>query len=370
MSPSLPPGLLPEGLRDRLPPQATAQARIIRALLDSFDARGYDRVAPPLAEFEESLARQLKATRRQDLLRIVDPISQRTLALRPDITAQIGRIAATRLAGAPRPLRLCYAGPVIKLRATQLRPEREETQAGVELIGSDCVAASREVLELAVDALAAAGARRITVDLTLPDLVERLSETSLPVPPDRRDRLRELLDAKDAGALAAEGFGDWLPLIACTGNVGGALQALSGWSAAAPLADGIAALRTLADGLPARVTLDPAERHGFAYQSWFGFALYVEGVAGEVGRGGSYTILHPDAREEPAIGFSIYPDPLIGSVESVARPMLFLPPGHDPAVARRLRGEGWRTRTAFANDTDPRAIACSHRLNGEHIEEL
>src|SRR3546814_13109218 len=75
------------------------------------------------------------------LLRFTDPVSQRTLALRPDITRQVGRIATSLLAQASRPLRLCYAGQVVKLRASQLRPAREMLQVGAELIGSDSVAA-------------------------------------------------------------------------------------------------------------------------------------------------------------------------------------------------------------------------------------
>ena len=57
------------------------------------------------------------------------------MAVRSDITGQIGRIAATRMGHHPRPVRLSYGGPVVKLRATQLRPEREMMQVGAELIG-------------------------------------------------------------------------------------------------------------------------------------------------------------------------------------------------------------------------------------------
>ena len=44
--------LLPEGLEDRLPQSAAAAARIQRAMLDVMRAHGYDRVRPPLIEFE------------------------------------------------------------------------------------------------------------------------------------------------------------------------------------------------------------------------------------------------------------------------------------------------------------------------------
>ena len=64
------------------------------------------------------------------------------MALRSDITPQVGRIAATGLAGAARPLRLCYAGQVVTIKGDGLDPTRERLQVGAELIGSDSVAAA------------------------------------------------------------------------------------------------------------------------------------------------------------------------------------------------------------------------------------
>ncbi|MDP9164277.1 MAG: ATP phosphoribosyltransferase regulatory subunit, partial [Pseudomonadota bacterium] len=111
-------GLLPEGLRDRLPPQAEAAATLLRGLLDHVAAHGYERVQPPLIEYEEGLAGRLGGASRQELLRFVDPVSQRTLALRSDMTGQVGRIAATRLAHYARPLRLGYGGPVLRVKGS------------------------------------------------------------------------------------------------------------------------------------------------------------------------------------------------------------------------------------------------------------
>ena len=48
--------LLPEGLEDRLPLEAARITAAMRACLDVLDAHGYDRVRPPLLEFEASLA--------------------------------------------------------------------------------------------------------------------------------------------------------------------------------------------------------------------------------------------------------------------------------------------------------------------------
>src|SRR3546814_10103925 len=66
----------------------------------------------------------------------MDPVSQRMMGLRADMTPQVARIATTRLKKAPRPLRLCYGGQVLQVRGSQLRPERQFAQAGIELIGA------------------------------------------------------------------------------------------------------------------------------------------------------------------------------------------------------------------------------------------
>ncbi|WP_340315364.1 ATP phosphoribosyltransferase regulatory subunit [Rhizorhabdus argentea] len=367
------PGLLPEGLRDRLPPQAEAGSRLLHRVIVAIGRHGYARVSPPLAEFEEGLVAQLKSARAQDLLRFVDPVSQRTLALRPDITAQVGRIAATRMGHRPRPLRLAYGGPVLKLRATQLRPERELTQAGAELIGSDSLAAVIEVLRVAVEALEVAGVTGITVDLTLPDLVETLAAGAMPLPPEKIDRVRDMLDAKDAGGLAGLGADAYLPFIEAAGPVAPALARLRAIAGATALDKRIEAIEAIdaALGTQVTLTLDPTERHGFEYQSWIGFSLFGRGLSGEIGRGGSYTIVHPDGREEKAIGFSLFIDPLVDiGLGVVEHRRVFLPLGTDPALAARLRADDWITVAALSETDEAAALGCTHILRGSTPESL
>ena len=113
----------------------------------------------------------------------------------------------------------------------------------------------------------------------------------------------------------------------------------------------------------ATVTLDPTERHGFEYQSWIGFSLFAEGLTGEAGRGGSYTILHADGREEAAVGFSLCLDPLVdaGLMQVKAR-RVFIPLGSPPEVAADLRRQGWVTVAAICPKCDAVALDCTHRL--------
>jgi len=353
-------GLLPEGLRDRLPPQAQALASLVRTLTDVCAAHGYERVAPPLIEYEASLASGSSRER----LRFTDPVSQMTLALRSDITGQVGRIAVTRLAGQARPLRLMYAGQVARVRGDQLSPERERTQAGAELIGSDSPAAAAEVLAVAVEALTATGLTGLSVDLTMPTLVADLAAAGWSLGNASLSDVQAWLDGKDVGALRAAGADQYVPLIAAAGPVHSALAALKQLDLPNAVLARLNAIAALADGLNGgSVTLDPTERHGFEYQTWLGFSLFGAGLMAEVGRGGAYTVAHGDGRQEAAIGFSLYVDGLVDlGLGQEARTRVLLPVGTPADVGAELRQQGWITVAALEAGAEAKALNCSHIL--------
>lgn len=357
--------LLPEGFHDRLPPFADAAAAVEARVLEAARLHGYERADPPLVEFADGLASRLKAGGLHNAVRFVDPVSQATLAVRPDLTAQVARIAATRMGHHPRPVRLSYAGTVLKLRASELSPAREWRQIGVELIGRDSVAAATEVVGVAVEALVAAGATGISIDFTLPDLVYALAAGPLPVADDLVEALRERLDAKDAGGVAAIAPA-YLPLIEAAGPFAAAIARLRGFDTAGVLASRLDGLETIAAALggdgsaPVTLTLDPTERHGFEYQSWLGFSLFVAGPPREVGRGGSYTIVHEDGAEEPATGFSLYADAIVATTPRAERRRLFLPFGTAAGAGAAMRAAGWVTVAALEPDDTPEAQLCTH----------
>lgn len=365
--------LLPEGLEDRLPLEAARITAAMRACLDVLTAHGYDRVRPPLLEFEAALVGRMAGVsvgERSTMFRFVDPASLRTLALRSDMTPQIGRIAATSLAAAPRPLRLAYCGDTVVIKASQLDPARERLQLGAELIGSDTVAAAGEAVMLAIEAMKAAGLTGISVDFTLPDLVDTLAAKAFPLAPEQIEGVRRELDTKDAGGLRAAGGSAYLPLLYATGPLESALAALRAVDAGGALKSRLDALEAIAGhiGDAARITLDPTERHGFEYQSWFGFTLYAEGQRRAVGRGGTYRIA---GSEEPATGFTLYLDRLAEAAPQPEAPRTcYLPLGHDRAAAARLRFEGWRTIAQLAEGEDPRALGCDYVLEGSELQAI
>ncbi|MDI1295705.1 MAG: ATP phosphoribosyltransferase regulatory subunit, partial [bacterium] len=233
------------------------------------------------------------------------------------------------------------------------------------------VAAAVEIVNVAIGALQAAGVTGLTIDFTLPDLIDMLAAGPLPLAPHDIEAVRTELDAKDAGALVAisPAAAAYLPLIEATGPFHAAMERLETLNATlgGAIDSRIAGLRAIAKpiGWDITLTLDPTERHGFEYQNWFGFSIFAEGFTGEIGRGGSYAITRADGSDEPATGFSLYPDFLIDAGFGGDRPRrLFLPVGHDAERAAALRAEGWHTLAALTTDEDGIALRCSHWLDG------
>ncbi|MGH7093809.1 MAG: ATP phosphoribosyltransferase regulatory subunit, partial [Stellaceae bacterium] len=196
------PALLPSGFYDLLPPEAQLEAEVTAKLMAVMASHGYERVKPPLVEFEETLLAGAGAVTAGDAFRTLDPASHRMIGVRADMTPQVARIAGSRLAHRERPLRLSYSGQVLRVKGSELRPERQVGQVGAELIGAAGPIADVEAIAVAAEALAAVAVPHLSVDLTLPTLVPAIAE-AYGIAGPRAASLRAALDHKDAAAVAA-----------------------------------------------------------------------------------------------------------------------------------------------------------------------
>jgi ATP phosphoribosyltransferase regulatory subunit len=366
------PALLPAGLRDLLPPEAETEAAGVEAAMAVFAAHAYRRVKPPLLEFEESFLGGSGAAVADQSFRIMDPDSHRMMVLRADMTPQIARIAATRLAGVPRPLRLSYAGQCVRVRSLAPGTDRQVPQAGIELIGADSAAADAEVMLVAAEALAALGLSRLSFDLTLPTLVPALLERA-GFDPGASRILSRALDRKDAAEVAQHG-GALAPmlteLLLAAGPVEPALQALRTATLPAPcraladrLEDVVSRVRAAAPRL--RLTIDPLEFRGYRYHTGLALGVFAPGCPEELGRGGRYF----SADGEPATGITLYADAVLRAAAARAeRRTLYVPAGTAAEVAARFRAEGFATLAGLEAGLDDAAEAarlrCSHVLVG------
>ncbi len=331
---------------------------------------------PPLLEFEDSLLAGSGAAVAEQTFRLMDPESQRMMGLRADTTPQVARIATTRLGQAPRPLRLSYAGQCLRVRGSQLAPDRQIAQAGIELIGCDSPAADAEIVLVGAEALGCVGLTRTSFDLTLPTLVPVLLDDA-GITGSARAALARALDRKDAASVTRDG-GSLAPtlteLLLAAGPADRALPVLkaarlppAGRDLANRLAAAIAAIRARAPTL--RLTVDPVEFRGFRYETGVSVTIYALGRHEELGRGGRYIC----GEAEPATGLTLFPDAMLRAAPPrKARQRLYVPLDADQDDAARMRRLGYATIAALVPDGDPlaeaRRLLCSHILkNGSAV---
>ena len=336
-------------------------------------------VKPPLVEFEDTLLSGVGQVLRDRIFRMPDPVSHRSLGFRADVTTQVARIATPRLASQPRPLRLMYAGQVLRVRGDQLEPERQFTQAGIELIGAETGAADAEVILATTEALEAIGVRNLTVDLALPTLVPAILKGHRV---EMTERLRTALAHKDVAELKAAGgaAGAVLcALVTASGEFATARERLSKldlpaeakaeWQALSAVAD---AVRAAAPGLA--LTVDAVESRGFEYHTGITFSIFAKGVQREIGRGGRYRTVHGDDKYEPATGATLVVDNLLGAVPAGKdTKRLWVPSGTPRADVRKWQADGWSVvaglKPADVGTDEARRLGCTHYLErGEAVQ--
>jgi ATP phosphoribosyltransferase regulatory subunit len=365
-TPAIHPALLPAGLRDVLPPEGEIEARCVAAIMNCFDSHGYQRVITPLIEFEESLFAGAGAATADQTFRLMDPGSQKMMGLRADTTPQIARLAATRLSAAPRPLRLAYSAQCLRIRGSQLQPERQIAQAGIELIGPDKAEADAEIILTTAAAMAAVGLPDISFDLTVPWLVLSLMEQ---VEPKLRPELSRALDRKDSAAVSSFStpyIGLFLKLLEASGPASRALPKLLAVDLpttskvhAIRIAETVRLLSALNPDLA--LTIDPIEFRGYRYHTGICTTVFAAGRQAELGRGGRYL----SGNGEPATGVTLYPDTIVRVAPAPdVRPRLYLPYGTPPSEADFCRQQGFATIAALDGNApeshEAERLGCSH----------
>ncbi len=353
--------LLPAGFRDLLPPDAEIEAAAVEVVMAAFASHGYERIKPPLIEFEDGLLAGSGAATADQIFRLMDPESHRMMGLRADMTPQVARIATTRLRGEPRPLRLSYSGQCLLSRGSQILPDRQVAQAGFELIGCDSLAADAEMVLVGADALAALGLTRVSFDLTLPQLAPTLLDEAGFTGPARNTLLRAL-DRKDVASVVQNGgrLAETLSELLLTAGLAepalARLERLVLPPASAALCERLAetvrAIRVRSPSL--KLTIDPVEFRDLPYHTGVCTSVYALGRHEVLGRGGRYRC----GEDEPATGLTLYPDAMLRACNPPpARTRVFVPVGADLAAAATLRAEGHATVAALDPVAEPEAEA-------------
>ncbi|WP_035329275.1 ATP phosphoribosyltransferase regulatory subunit [Cytobacillus firmus] len=145
----------PLGMRDTLPDLYERKDAVRTSIQEEMKRWGYQFIETPALEYYETVG-AASAILDQQLFKLLDQQGH-TLVLRPDMTAPIARVAASRLLKDELPIRLAYSANVYRAQQREGGRPAEFEQIGVECIGDDTISADGEGMALMISALKEAG---------------------------------------------------------------------------------------------------------------------------------------------------------------------------------------------------------------------
>ena len=167
--------LLPEGFKDSLPETAYKEFKISTEFIKIMKKKNYMLVRPTLLEFEKSMFFLTKGSMEKNSFRVLDPLSQKVMAIRSDITTQIARISCGALKFQARPLRVMYYGDILRVNNSQLKTARHSTQLGGEIIGIKNEEDEIEMIKIISEILKKFKINNYKISLSMPTILKSVS---------------------------------------------------------------------------------------------------------------------------------------------------------------------------------------------------
>ena len=310
--------LLPEGVKDLFGAPAAQLQAMSDCLRRHFSAWGYDEVIPPTFEYFDTLALGAGPRLEEGMYRFFDREGQ-ALALRPDLTVPIARIAATKRADHPGPQRYAYVANVFRYVDPLGAQQREFYQAGAELIGTATAHADAEMLALAVEAIRTIGIRQFRLSIGHMGFFRSLL-TALSLSAAQTAAITQAVDSRNVPVLrrlldeyAVEGKARQT-LLALPNLCGGpeildrARSLVPPENSAHQAIDHLAAIYRLlsAYGLSDVVMVDLGEVRGMDYYTGIIFEAFAVGSGYAIASGGRYDdLLARFGTDRPAVGFAL-----------------------------------------------------------------
>nr|WP_317412393.1 ATP phosphoribosyltransferase regulatory subunit [uncultured Solibaculum sp.] len=313
--------ITPEGNRDQLFEECEARNRTEGTLTKFFRGRGYHEVHTPTLEFFDVFASDSYGMPLESMYKLTDH-KGRLMVLRPDCTAPIARMVATRLKDADLPIRMYYRQEVYRVSPSMAGRSNQVAQTGVELIGASGKRADLEVIALAAESIQACGVQDFTLEIGHAGFFQKLA-ANLNLNEEGREKVRSLIEVKNYAALndILDQMEDCpsvqvmraLPRLFGGGEVFSRLESLGRDMMDGPIAYLKELYESLRDlGLEGRVLIDLGLVHQNDYYTGVIFRGYMRGYGDVILSGGRYDNLMQEFGDPlPATGFGINVDSLV-----------------------------------------------------------
>jgi len=280
---------------------------------------GYDPIETPTLEILEVLEQGGALTWAP--FRLFDTDNE-LLVLRPDVTLQIARMAASRLKKEDLPLRLRYVERVYREEESQRALSRQFTQIGAEAIGLSGSSADAEMVLLLADTLKAAGLRDFTIALGTVGVLRELLELCLSSTTLDATWSNALLKAFHEGNYVAiekltscpdlsRRYADILRELPSINGKAEAIARVRELVAPLGISDGLEQLASTyaiieACGLAPQVNVDFSVVSSYDYYTGLVIEAYAPGIGKALGSGGRYDrMLEGFGASAPAAGFAV-----------------------------------------------------------------
>jgi len=189
------------GMRDLLPIDAERMRHVEQVSRELSKLYGYEEIITPVLESYDLLAAKTSEEIRERMYTFKD-LGGRKVALRPEFTASVARLVASKLRNEPKPMRLFSVGSLYRYDEPQYGRFREFWQANYELFGSTRPEADAEILILTNDLLKRLGLQNYRFKIGHTEILRGiLNQEGLDE--GKQNSVRQLLDKKSwAEALA------------------------------------------------------------------------------------------------------------------------------------------------------------------------
>jgi ATP phosphoribosyltransferase regulatory subunit len=311
----------PLGMRDTLPELYEKKHRIRSLMEDAIKQWGYQFIETPTLEYYETVG-TASAILDQELFKLLDKDGH-TLVLRPDMTAPIARVAASRLLGEDTPLRLAYNANVFRAQQREGGRPAEFEQIGVEFLNDETVSSDGEVIALLVSSLKKAGLRDFQVSIGHIGFAQELFMQILGTN-GRAEALRRFLYEKNyvgyrehvnslsLSSIDKQRLHLLLDLRGGEEVIGMALDLIENEQGK----QAILQLKELSEvikdyGAREQVKFDFTIVSHMSYYSGILFEVYSGNVGFPIGNGGRYGLIEKFGKKAPATGFAIRLDKLL-----------------------------------------------------------
>ena len=332
---------IPDGVQCFYGKAAYLRRAIEREVADVFAGWSYEEILLPLFDYNEVFERGGGPAKTDRIYRFVGRDGE-VMALRPDFTALVAKVAASRMQARELPIRLFYSGEVLRYQPPEAGRQEDLFQIGLEHIG-DGLESDVEILLIALEALARLGLSEASLTIGHAGFILGILEGE----GLRGEQLQLVMDAmrsRDREALRSVLGGEPPSVLLEAMKLFGGMEVLERAEKCAPEPRSRMALERLRAvavaledlGQAQQIQFDLSEILGFDYYTGMVFEIHMPGAGVALGGGGRYdSLMGRFGAERPAIGFSISLDRLAHVLSSAEAEWMRIEP---PTMVNKQKG--------------------------------